>query len=505
MSFPFADWQSGQPLPKGWDAADAARDGWGKEEFDAFMRATAKPWGPPSTPPPEKSPQEPRERPAGPAPVQAPAKAEKPVTQARTVEQAQPATVTSIQTRKTVQADDAWQVDLVMNDEGRIKPKVSKNWALFLENHPAMKGVLAFDAFKLKVMLMRRPPWARKSANWEPRALQDSDYAHAVMWLESLYMTPTNSAVVPVIATVAEHSRFDRLTEYLEGIEWDRTARIGKWLHRYLGAEDTEYNATIGLRFLISAVARGLEPGVKVDTMPILEGPQGARKSTALRYLFGGEFFADELSDIGSKDAMMELQGVWGLEVAEMHRFNASETNAVKKFLSRQTDRYRPPYGRTVVEVPRRVVLAGTINPEGNAYLKDPTGARRFWPVEVGKIDLDQIGKDRDQLWAEAVVAFRNNVPHWVQSDELAAVEREQEKRTDIDIWMDAIGSELTGRTTVYQSDVLKIVGVPMKDADYRHVARIGRVMKKLGWTMTREQRDGIDQVRFVKKEGVAW
>lgn len=502
MTLSFSDWQSGQPLPKGWDAADAVRDGWVKADLDAFMRDTVKPWEPPKpTTPPEK-PAERREPSAGPPPQAAPSK---PVTQARTVEQAQPATVTSIQTRKTVQADDAWMIDLVMNDEGRVKPKVTKNWALFLENHPKMKGVFAFDAFKMKVMLMRRPPWAASSSHWEPRPIQDSDYAHAVMWLEGLYMTPTNSGIAPVIATVAEQSKFDRLTEYLEGLKWDGTARIGRWLSYYLGTEDSEYNATIGLRFLVSAVARGLAPGVKVDTMPILEGPQGARKSTALRDLFGAEFFTDELSDIGSKDAMMELQGVWGLEVAEMHRFNASETNAVKKFLSRQTDRYRPPYGRSVVEVPRRVVLAGTINPEGNAYLKDPTGARRFWPVEVGRIDLDALIRDRDQLWAEAVTAFRNKVPHWVQEHELDAVELEQEKRTDVDVWMETIGSELLGRTAVYQSDVLKIVGVPIKDADYRHAARIGRIMKKLGWSMTRERRDGSDQVRFVKKEGAAW
>jgi predicted P-loop ATPase len=298
---------------------------------------------------------------------------------------------------------------------------------------------------------------------------------------------------------VAEKYQFDRLTEYLDGLEWDGIKRIDNLVPAYLGGAATKYNGIIGRRFLISAAARGLKPGCKVDTMPILEGPQGAMKSSALRDLFGKEFFTDELSDIGSKDAMMEMAGVWGIEVAEMHRFSAAETNQVKKFLSRQADRYRPPYGRSVIEAPRRVVLAGTINPEGSNYLKDPTGARRFWPVVVGKIDLDLIGRDRDQLWAEAVAEFRNGTPHWVQTDEVAEVEEEQAKRTDTDVWTDAIADFVKVRTEVYQGEVLKELGILLKDADARHAARVGRVMKKLGWDMGRDRKGGDDRVRFTR------
>src|SRR5690606_14672527 len=296
-----------------------------------------------------------------------------PAREARTVSQEQPATVTHIQTRQTVKADDGWQLGLVCNDEGKIKPGATKNWALFLEHHPHMAGVFAWDAFKLRVMLMRCPPWENSAVEWKPRTLQDRDYSEAVMWLETLHMTPKASNIAAVIQTVAEHSSFDRLREYLGELAWDGTARVDDWLIRYMGVADTQYGRTVGLRWLISSVARGLDPGCKVDTMPILEGPQGARKSTAIRVLYGDDFFTDELSDIGSKDAMMELQGVWGLEVAEMHRFSASETNQVKKFLTRQTDRFRPPYGRSVIEAPRRMILCGTIYPEGNAYLRDPT------------------------------------------------------------------------------------------------------------------------------------
>jgi predicted P-loop ATPase len=481
---------------EGWDCADAIDGGWSKDDLDAFMRAKVKPWSPPTPPEPPASAAEPR--PVDPA-VSMPAGPSTPVTQARTVSQEQPeqATVTHIHTRQTVAADDGWQLQLVFNDEGKVKPGIAKNWALFLENHPDTRGVFAFDAFKHRVMLMRRPPWEREGASWEPRSLRDSDYAEAVMWLEAKYMTPKVSTIAPIVQTVAERSSFDRLREYLEGLEWDGRERIGKFANEYLGCAGDNYAPVVSERWLISSAARGLKPGCKVDTMPILEGPQGALKSTALRVLYGSEFFTDELSDIGSKDAMMELQGVWGLEVAEMHRFSAAETNTVKKFLSRQTDRFRPPYGRSVIEAPRRVILCGTINPEGNAYLRDPTGARRFWPLEVGRIDIDRIAKDRDQLWAEAVAHFREGTPWWVQQEEAASVEVEQERRTDVDIWTAVIAPLLQARTSITELEVFEAIGIPKKDADIRHAARVGRVMKKLGWTRRRDRTNGNDRTVF--------
>lgn len=499
MAYTFQDWQDGKVPKKGWDCADAIDDGWSKDQLDAFMRATARPWSPPQSP--EKPAGEAAERVSpSPAPQQS-AGASSPVPQARTVEQAQPesATVTQLHTRKTVKADDTWLFNLVCNDEGKVKPGVTKNWALFLENHDEMAGVFAFDAFKLRVVLQRRPPWVAAGSTWEPRPIQDRDYSEAVMWLEAKFMTPKASNIAAVIQTVAEHSSFDRLTEYLEGLEWDGKPRVKRFANDYLGCVGDNYAPIVSERWLVSSVARGLKPGCKVDTMPILEGPQGLNKSMSIKALYGAEFFSDNLSDIGSKDAMMEMQGVWGLEVAEMHRFSASETNAVKKFLSRDVDRFRPPYGRSVVEAPRRVVMAGTINPEGNAYLRDPTGARRFWPLECRKIDIDAIHRDRDQIWAEAVALFKAGVKWWVQEDEQQAVMAEQEKRTDVDVWVDLIAPFLKTRTSVTQLDIFEHLGIPKKDADYRHAGRVGRIMKKLGWISERDRRDGEDRTVFKK------
>lgn len=471
------------------------RDGWGKDELDAFMRATVRPWSPSGEKPAEK-PVERRSDPAGPS---VPPTSQTRVVEARTVQQEQPqsATVTQLHTRKTVAADNSWQLELVCNDEGKLKPGVTKNWSLFLEHHPETVGVFAFDAFKMQVMLMRKPPWARAGSDWEPRVLQDRDYSEAVMWLESHYMTPKFSNIQQVIQAVAEHNSYDRLRDYLGGLEWDGKPRLDTWLSYYLGIEDAPYVRLVAKNWLVSSVARGLNPGCKVDTMPILEGPQGAQKSTALRVLYGDEFFTDELSDIGSKDAIMEMQGVWGLEVQEMHRFSASETNAVKKFLTRQTDRFRPPYGRSVVEAPRRVVLCGTINPEGNPYLRDPTGARRFWPLTVSKIDIEGLAADRNQLWAEAIELFKGGAKWWAQEDENAHFVAEQEKRTEVDVWVDLIAPMLVGKRAISMIDVFAGLNIPSKDAGWQHASRVRRIMAKLGWISKRERTANDDRTMF--------
>lgn len=270
----YADWLCGRAPPKGWDAADAVADGWTEDDLFAFIQAAARPWTPPVTEKARKLP---------------PAAA-----------------------GKIIAADDGWQMELLRSEKGRVKPGATRNWALFLECHPDLSGIFAFDTFKMRVVLMRRPPWDPARGSWRERVLQDRDYSEAVMWLEGNDMTPKVASIAPVIQTVAEHARFDRLTDYLEGLVWDRRPRLHNWLTYYMGIEDTPYARTVGTRWLISSVARGLQPGCKVDTMPILEGPQGARKSTPVRMLYGDDFFTDELSDIGSKDAMMEMQGIWG-------------------------------------------------------------------------------------------------------------------------------------------------------------------------------------------------
>jgi predicted P-loop ATPase len=132
-----------------------------------------------------------------------------------------------------------------------------------------------------------------------------------------------------------------------------------------------------------------------------------------------------------------------------------ASNSAVKSFVSRCSDRFRPPYGKHVVDHPRQCVFAGTINPI-DGYLKDPTGARRFWPVVCGHIDLETLARDRDQLWAEALVRFQAGMPWWLDTPELEALAKlEQEARLEVDAWTEKIVQWLAGRTDASVGEVL--------------------------------------------------
>ena len=220
-----------------------------------------------------------------------------------------------------------------------------------------------------------------------PRPWSDSDDVRAAEWLQRREINVAPMVVSRSVNAVAREITVHPVRDYLGALAWDGMPRLETWPCRYLGAEDTAFNRTVGALWLISAVARIFRPGVKADHMLVLEGPQGAKKSTALKILAGEAWFTDELPDLGSKDAAMHMHGVWIIEMAELDAIGKAEVSRIKAFLTRTTDRYRPPYGRYTIEVPRQCVFAGTVNPD--TYLRDETGNRRFWPVRCGTIDID--------------------------------------------------------------------------------------------------------------------
>ena len=201
---------------------------------------------------------------------------------------------------------------------------------------------------------------------------------------------------------------------YLDSLKWDGRPRLDKMLHAYFGAKDTEYSSRVGAMFLIAMVARIRRPGCKADYAH-LRGAAGQGEIQALRHIGDGRWFSDRLPDLHSKDASVHLRGKWLVEVAELDKMNRAETNTLKAFITTQVEDYRPPYGRYGVKEPRQCLFVGTTN--DSEYLRDETGARRFWPVLCGVLDPDGLARDRDMLFAEAVERFNKGEKWWPDAE----------------------------------------------------------------------------------------
>lgn len=337
----------------------------------------------------------------------------------------------------TAAISNNWRDDLLVSRDGEPRP-VLANAILALRNAPEWKGVLWHNEFASTTVARNPPPWHPKQRVWQATEWSDRFDLLVADWLQHQGILVPASIAGQAVEAVAHDRLYHPVRDYLDTLRWDGVTRINGWLSTHLGAAESAYTRAVGPRWLISAVARIYSPGAKVDCALILEGPQGIKKSSALQ-IMGHPWFTDRLSDLGSKDAAMETRSVWIIEIAELDTMTRAEVGTIKAFISRTTDRFRPPYGKRLVDLPRQCVFAGSVNPEGG-YLKDATGGRRFWPVACGAIDIAAIEQDRDQLWAEACVRFHAGDPWWLDDQRLEALAAEQQAdRYQGDAWDDPI------------------------------------------------------------------
>jgi predicted P-loop ATPase len=326
-------------------------------------------------------------------------------------------------------------------------------------------------------------PWSRDHLVWS-----DVDDIQLANWLQHEGLDVKPDIAGKAVEVVARDRRLHPVRDYLNSLRWDGTGRLDGWLKGYLGAKpddgNAEYLTAVGSRFLISAAARVMQPGCKADHCLILEGAQGIRKSTALRTL-AGQWFTDELADLGNKDSSMQVSGVWIVELAELDAMNRSEAGRVKAFVSRSLDRYRLPYGHRVIEVPRQCVFAGSVN--HNDYLRDETGGRRFWPVMCSVIDIESLARDRDQLWAEALTRYQVGEPWWLDTQELTAqAATEQAARYLGDTWWDKIQALVDSRDSVSIAEILGELGLTPDRQSQREANRVASCLTSIGWRRRR-------------------
>jgi len=283
------------------------------------------------------------------------------------------------------------------------------NVFLILSHDPRLCGHFWHDEFANRAVVGLPMPWDTVPYYKAPRAWADEDDAGLRHYLEKTYGITGKEKIYDAMAVYANTHKQHKLRDYLNGLTWDGTPRLDTLLIDYFGAEDSPYVRAVTRKTLAAAVARVMQPGVKFDAMLILSGAQGLGKSTFFRML-GRDWYSESLTTFEGKDAAELIQGYWIVEAGELTGMNRSEMNTVKQFLSRTEDVYREPYGRRTRPFPRSCIIVGTTNEK--EYLKDLTGNRRFWPVDLGKrpptknIHL-QFSGEVDELWAEAVVRWQ--------------------------------------------------------------------------------------------------
>lgn len=330
-----------------------------------------------------------------------------------------------------VEDDRSWLRELDRHQKTGKILSTRNNALLVLENDSNLKGRIVYNEFSHRPTIIDELPWENAKAGdlWG-----DEDEAALFHYLENVYDIDSPGKVRDAIGVVMKRHRYHPVRDYLKDLEWDGVKRLDTLLVDYLGAEDSDYVRAVTRKALTAAVARIMVPGIKFDYMLTLYGPQGIGKSLILNKL-SGEWFSDSLSTVQGKEAYEQLQGVWLIEMGELTATRKADTEAIKHFLSKREDIFRVAYGRQVSVFPRQCIFIGTTN--DREFLKDRTGNRRFWPVEVGEVErkksiwTDLTKEEINQIWAEAVASWNDGEELYLKGTIEAEAQKVQELHSE--------------------------------------------------------------------------
>lgn len=342
-----------------------------------------------------------------------------------------------------------------------------------LHGHPDWKGRLRWNTLK-------------EVAEIDGAPLEDHSLSPVSEWLRGYLRwdhEPAQSLVWAALIEAARMREYRPVADWLEGLRWDGRDRASDWLVR-AGCEDCAVTRVLGRKWLISLVARALEPGCKVDTVLVLEGDQGLKKSSLFAALAGKDWFTDAHANL-DRDGVMVMAGHWIVELAELASVKKAEVESVRSFITRSVDAFRPPYGRTTVRKPRSFVIVGTTNADAEGYLADTAGNRRYWPVRVEKgrvIDVEGVAAEREQLLAEAVAAFRAGEKWYfeTQPEALTAAQAAREVVDPLEESLDEVLAGLDAGVPVRVKPLLEALGLAPDRKD--HAMRVARLLKNRGF-----------------------
>lgn len=383
--------------------------------------------------------------------------------------------------------DDEWDsYKLQRSEKGAIKPSY-ENLVVILSEHPAWAGKIRKNLMTETTELCPNAPVRTAGI------LSDSHVGEIRYWAGSTFgFSARESDVYSAISEVSNRCAYHPIHDWLGGLvcQSEGPSLLDTWLTRFAGVEASEYSRAVGRRFMIGLIARAMNPGCKLDTMTVLRGRQGVGKSSLGRALMHNPTWFGECSTMhmASRDTLLNAHGKWLIEQSELAALKRTEVEIIKSFLSTSVDQYRAPYGRKSESHPRSFVFVGTTNDD--QYLIDSTGNRRFWPLTVGdRIDIDGLINARDELFAEALVAWRSGDRWWLDSSEegLASTPRETVE-PDRDPWEHRIVEWLGARPEPMTSGRIlsDCIGMDIERHDRRAQIRVVAVLRALGYRRTR-------------------
>lgn len=379
--------------------------------------------------------------------------------------------------------------NLILAENGAIQP-IFTNAAEIVRSHP-QEWPLAYDEFSQRPFL-----------NGEP--MTDADLQRIAEWVQRNGILAGRQIIDDAVLYVANCRRFHEVRDWLDGLVWDGIPRTEMMLVDHAGAEDTPLTRAFTARWLIQAVARIYDPGCQADATLILEGRQDLGKSSLIRTLFGDRWFSDHLPDLSNKDAMIQLLGIWCIEISELAAVGRHENSKVKQFLTSRDDRFRMPWDRLAKQHPRQSVFAATVNPGASGYLKDETGGRRWWPVLVNSVDTAQILDRREQFWAESVHRYKAREPWYLTGDLATDARTSQDERYIGDAWQETIERFIQNRERVTLAEIFtECLGFRDKSTwGQREENRIARCLSHVRWVRRRHRVDGHRQWSYWPPDG---
>lgn len=325
-----------------------------------------------------------------------------------------------------------WVEDLEVDSKGNYRSSAT-NFSLILQHDPAIGGRFSMNRFDGKQYLTAPMPWRELEKTADP--LKNVDYSGLRSYVERAYGITNSTKLIDALVLESEKKSMHPIREYISGLKWDGEERIERFLIDYFGADDTIYVREATKKTFLGAVSRVFRPGCKFDLVLVLVGEQGTGKSTIVRKL-GGPWYSDTFVGVTGKESFEQVQGAWVIEMAELAGLRKAEVEAVKHFITKQEDTFRPAYARTSEQFPRQCIFIGTTNRWD--FLRDPTGNRRFMPVDgvrerIKKSIHDIAEEEVDQMWAEAYQYFKNGETLYLSQDAevLARVEQFKHSETD--------------------------------------------------------------------------